>query len=494
MQTRPLIDFKGDFTEEGFGRLSSSLERIKKGSNIVLITPQARRAGPDKILQAWSKEFLANTSELNEDLLELENSNKIKFGPRSIAKPWDEIREQAKDSFDIPSTTCEHLKTSPPLSHDIGTLRPISLNNSAKLTKANTQAGAPTLRKKGKVREYTLENWASLYDDNLPMIPAIRTQEQQKTRLVNIVDYATIMQENRFFTPLFNLLEREFCFSAFRGPEAVNSAMTKLIHEASSTGHLCVSGDIEKFDDSVGVDLQRAAFIEISQYFQPQYRNEITELFYRFNMSSLVTPDGVWTGSHGIPSGSNLTGLVGSIVNRQVSQHPPELSQFMGDDFALVAKTESEVFDKYSSCNLILNKSKTIIKPYSFVYLQRLHHLDYMVDGECVGIYPTFRALNRLCYPERFSDFNDYDLSGRDYFAIRSLSILENCKYHPLFEKFVKFWMKYEKYKVPSNSSVLSYVKMIEERIGSLGTVNQYGDKVEGIRAFKSYQLVRSLS
>jgi len=494
MQILPIEDFRNNFTDTGFKKLSTSLGRIEKGSNLVLITPQAKRVSPIEILQAWNKVFDANIELINDDLLELEMSNKAKYGPRSIALPWADIRQSVVDSFNIPSTDCGHLSTKPPSSINIGTLRPISLNNSAKLTKANTQAGAPTLDKKGKVREYTLANWNSLYNKNLIMVPAIRTQEQEKTRLVNIVDYSTIMQENRFFPPLFERLRGEFCFSGFNGPSAVDSAMTHLIREAVSMDYLCVSGDIEAFDNSVGRDLQSNAFKEVELNFQPSYASEIDEIANRFLTTPLATPDGVYVGEHGIPSGSNFTSIIGSLVNRQVSQHPPELSQYMGDDFALVAKTSKEIFEKYRSCGLKLNEAKTLVKPYSFVYLQRLHHVDYVVDGEYKGIYPIYRALLRLVYPERFSDFNDYDLLGRDYFAIRSLSILENCKFHPLFEEFVKFWMRFEKYKVPSNSSIRKFVKMNEEKIGSLGTLNQYGDKIGGIRDFASYRLVIQLS
>lgn len=493
MQISNLSEYKHLFTDEGWNKLSISLDRIEKGNNQVLVTPQAKRVEPNDILQAWDKVFDVSTNLMNDDLLELETSNKKKFGPRSIAKPWTDIRQSVVDSFNIPSTDCNHLKATPPSSLNIGKLRPISLNNSAKLTKRNTQAGAPTLSKKGKVLDYTLDNWSKLYSESLPMVPAIRTQEQGKTRLVNIVSYDNIMQENRYFVPLFNLLRDDFCFSGFKGPDAVNTAMTQLIRFAVENDQLCISGDIEGFDLSVGTDLQYSAFNELADYFQSSYRSEIMEMAKRFNTLPLATPDGMYEGEHGIPSGSNLTGIIGSIVNRQVSQHPAELSQYLGDDFAIVANTSKEVFDKYESCGLTLNKTKTLIKPYSFVYLQRLHHPDYEVDGEYKGIYPTYRALIRLVYPERFTDFNDYNLNGKDYFAIRSLSILENCKYHPLFEEFVKFWMRFEKYKVPSNSSIRSFVKMNEERLGTLGTSNQYGDKIKGLKDFKSYRIAVSL-
>lgn len=494
MKIESLELYENNFTDKGFGKLSTSLDRIRAGNSTVLLTPQAKRVGSQNFLDEWDKVFRSNVKEMNKELLEIETSNRAKFGPRSVAKPWLDIRQSVLDSFDIPTVNCKHLQTVPPFSQDLGILRPISLENSAKLTRSNTQAGAPTLMMKGEVRDQTLSDWKRLYDMNLIMVPAIRTQEQGKTRLVNIVDYSTIMQENRYFIPLFNLLKREFCFSAFNSPEAVDTAMTQLITTAVDMGYQCVSGDIEGFDQHCGRNLQDCAFTELKGYFQQQYHNELDDIQYRFGNKSLATPDGVYIGDHGIPSGSNLTGIVGSIINRQVSQHPRELAQFLGDDFALAAKTGDEVFKNYGSVNLTLNAGKTLIRPYSFVYLQKLHHIDYVVDGEYKGIYPTYRALNRLCHPENFSKFNDYDLSGRNYFAIRSLSILENCKYHPLFEDLVKFWMRYDKYIVPENGSLSDYVKMTEENNSALGTTNQYGDRISGIKNFESYKLAVSLA
>lgn len=489
MQILPIDSVRDDFTTRGFGKLSTSLERIKRGNETVLITPQAKRVGPDTIVNEWKKVFDSKLSEMNEDLLELEESNRLKIGPRSIAKPWSDIRQATIDGFNIDSVNCEHLITKPKFSSDIGKLRPLSLENSAKLTKSNTQAGAPTLLKKGVVRADTVSKWKELYEMNLPMIPAIRTQEQGKTRLVKIVDYATIMQENRYFVPLFNYQKSEFCYSAFNGPVAVDTAMTQLITDAVDMGYQCVSGDIEGFDDSVGPDLSNCAFDEVKQLFQSQYHSEIDEIAYLFSNKSLVTPEGVFEGPHGIPSGSNFTNIIGSMVNRQVSEHPMELSQYLGDDLALAVKEPEDIFTRYNKVGLKMNKTKTLVKPYSFVYLQMLHHIDYVTDGEFKGIYPTWRALNRLIYPERFSDFNDYDLTGSNYFAIRSLSIMENCKYHPLFEEFVKLWMRFEKYTVPENKSIAAFAKMTDEKLGSLGTTNQYGSKIKGLKSFESYRL-----
>lgn len=487
--TQSLDLFKQDFTESGWNRLTSNLNRIRKGNTTVLITPLAKREGVSNIYKEWDAIFSSNSSLMNDNLLELEMKNKAKFGPRSIAKPWSEIEGQTRSSFEIARVHCGNLVTNPPFSNDIGSLRPIGVVNSARLTRSNTSAGCPTMLKKGAVRDYTLDDFQNQLDRDLPMVPFIRTQEQEKTRLVYGYPYVDVIQENRYFTPLFDKLAVQPCFAGFRGPDAVNTSMTELIHEASRLGYVCVSGDIENFDNSVGYDLQKCAFDEIAKYFQPNYHPEIEEIFERFNSKPLITPDSLWNGSHGIPSGSNFTGVVGSLVNRMVNQQPLEFSQFLGDDFGSITSDVEQIFGNYTQFNLKLNRDKTLVKPSSFVYLQRQHDIDYIVDGECKGIYPTWRALNRLIHPESFSNFNDFDLSGRDYFAIRGLSILENCKYHPLFEEFVKFWLSIDKYKVPSNKGISSYVKMMEYSKGSLGTTNQYGDDIRGIKDFESYKL-----
>lgn len=493
MQTFPLSEFEDDFTPNGFEKLSRSNARIMKGSKLVLITPAAERAGPNNIFEAWSQVFEANSSRMNKELLELEKKQAGKFGPRSIAKGFSSVSENVFNSFEPVNINTSRLRS---FRRRNGNLRPTSLLISSQSTRSNTQAGAPTLEKKGLERENTVRDFKSLYDKNLPMVCAVRTQEQEKTRIVYIYPYADIMQENRYFLPLFERLRTETSFAAFNGPDAVDAAVTKmLLFVKDNPQFVCFSGDVSNFDDSVKEQLQTSGFEEVKSYFQASFHDELDEIAARFGHSKpLVLPDGtVRIGWHGIPSGSNLTGIIGSIVNRQVLNLPDHLCQIMGDDFIAITDNSTDIFKRYGEVILNTEESKTDIKPFSFVYLQRLHHLDYMVDGVAHGIYPTFRALNRLVYPERRSNFDEFDIKGRDYFAIRSLSILENCKYHPLFEEFVKFWLSYEKYKVPRKSSIAAFLRMQKSNVAPLGTTNQYGDAVSGIYAWESYKIAKRL-
>ncbi len=67
------------------------------------------------------------------------------------------------------------------------------------------------------------------------------------------------------------------------------------------------------------------------------------------------------------------------------------------------------------------------------------------MNGVCVGVYSTFRALGRLRYLERYMD---PDVWSPTMVALRQLSILENVKFHPLRNEFLEFCMARDKYRL----------------------------------------------
>lgn len=221
-----------------------------------------------------------------------------------------------------------------------------------------------------------------------------------------------------------------------------------------------------------------------------------------FSSIGIVTPDGVVSGNHGVPSGSTFTNEVDSIVQMLIGVQLPfinlESMLVQGDDGVYIIPNGKEdlVFDHFARFGLSVNREKSYVSKDYVTFLQCLYHIDYIKQGIIGGIYPIYRALNRLCYQERWSDFEDFGISGKDYYSIRSLCILENCKWHPLFEKFVKLILSKDKYSLDFSSQGLSnYVHMIEKTKGTEGIlVNQYGDDVKGLRSFESYKLIRKLS
>jgi len=494
MQISPLSDVYGSLSEDEGNRLSIILSRLEAGDSTVLITPVGKRVGPEELFDSWKRVFMANSNLVNDVLMEIEESQMLKYGPRSVAKPFAEVRDEAISTFQSSTNKCEHIIGTPPSSRDKGIIRPISVDNAILGLKRATNSGLPYLSRTSKILDKIESNLAEDYAANYPTVPFVRTQENGRTRIVNGQPKSDIIIESTYFSPLFNYYRKLPCYAGMRGPSDVNTSMSRLLSEAVRLGYQCVSGDISRFDANFGIPLQDKVFDEMRYLINSSYISDFNEIAFRFGNKPFVLPDGLYSGEHGIPSGSQFTNLTGSVGNRKVCNLPIELTQFLGDDLAAVTSTPEVLFQRYDDCGLELNQEKTVIATGYFLYLQNLFHPDYVVDGEIKGVYPTFRALTRLVFPERFSDFDQFDLDGKSYFAIRSLSILENCRYHPLFEKFVKWWLAYEKYAIPANKSIANYVKYVRATTGSPGTTNQLGSEVQGLTNFESYKIAVRLS
>jgi hypothetical protein len=263
-----------------------------------------------------------------------------------------------------------------------------------------------------------------------------------------------------------------------------------------------VSIDFSSFDTSVNSTLQRASFKYLSKYYQVNFHDKLDYIRDRFNTIGIVSPSGITEGPHGVPSGSTFTNEVDSIVQMLLAKYSIGLSeesdnfQIQGDDGAYCI-SDNEVdtlFDGFKQGGLKVNTEKSKISKSYIFYLQRLFDKYYLDKGIVGGIYPTYRALNRILFQEKYSDFEEYEIKGKDYYSIRTLSILENVKYHPLFKEFVKFIKKYDKYSLKfTQEGLTKYNSMYAEADGTVGTIkNQYGSRTSGIRGFESYKILNS--
>ena len=109
MQTLNLESLTAKLTETESQKLSIILSRVDKGSNKVIITPVAERVGPETLISDWNEIFKQNQHRMNKPLLDMEEAQQSKYGPRSIAKPWPEIREQALESYNASSNRIRRL-------------------------------------------------------------------------------------------------------------------------------------------------------------------------------------------------------------------------------------------------------------------------------------------------------------------------------------------------------------------------------------------------
>lgn len=499
-----------DLDPQAVRSITQTLDHVVSGSDVVLRSPFMAGHDVSYIITKFESVFDADISGLNPDLAELEMSSKSKIAPRSQSKPWIDRRDDVSNYFGKyqgeadPSDLFKFESK--------GTLRPISLQEASKFLLNNTAAGLPFMGKKGAVKDQALAQFSELNRRVWPAMLYTRTQEAKKTRTVWGIPITMVLNEMRYYRPLLSLASRVTYRAALRGPDEVNLGITRLIDHSKSSGWPLLSIDFSSYDQSIKRPLQETAFAFIASRFQKsmEYQAELSEIAKRFATVPLITPDGVMgcpdplnpnlDGSglyeHGVPSGSTFTNEVDSIVQYLMAfKHGanPLLTQVQGDDGAYCVEKPDALKAAFMSYGLNVNLSKSYTNNKFLVYLQNFFCDEYRKDGVVVGIYPIYRALGRLIYLENWTDFDKLGINGDDYFSIRAISILENCKHHPLFEKFVQFVFSNDREGLKfSDKGLAMYVKNTLSK-GSQEVKNQYGEYVQGIKSFETFKILRRL-
>ena len=421
-----------DLRPEVKSRLSQSLDRIVRGNDDIYTSPISMRVDPEDFLAGWDEIFESRQSELDEELVKLELHNRKAYGPRSLSKPWSE-RKASVENYFKPET----LDAGPEVVYPTNDLRPLSTQAAAKFLKSNTSSGLPDLKKKGLVKERTERELSSLLEREDPCVLFTRTQDylsdENKSKTRNVWGYpiALTLLEMEVYRVWLEYAKKLPFRAALLGPDAVDKAVSQLFGASKLTGGTLVSIDFESYDASVKGVLQNS----VRQYVKSIFQNsadvvqKIDYIFDRFGNIGLVTPDGVMLGSHGIPSGSTITNEVDSLCQHLVVQLLKLPSQIQGDDGLYLTYDPDLLYARFDDFNLKVNLGKSYTSQHFAVYLQRYYSTTYMKDGVTVGVMPSYRVLNRLMYPERHTDFEEYSMRGNDYFAIRAITLLENCKY-----------------------------------------------------------------
>jgi hypothetical protein len=472
-------------------RLSQSLHSIETGSDDVLRTPFLNDLSESDALSKFDEVFKSKVEKLPQALSELELSNREKFGPRSISVPWTERRASLMEYFqpDSHKESINIQKTS-------GRLRRISAENALKLLKNQTSSGLPKLKKKGVVKQRLLstleDQLAALY----PCVLYTRTQEMQKTRNVWGYPIADTLNEMRLFSPLLEYHKTHSSWrSSLLGPDSVDSRLTKLLNLPGKH----VSIDFSAYDASVKLHLQESVKSYLKSLFQMSESDILNEVFTRMGEIGIVTPEGIFYGKHGVPSGSTLTNEVDSDAQYLVAGqiiNPENVADINGDDGAYTVDDPDKLISNFTSHGLVVNTDKTHISDTYFIYLQNYYSKEFQSDGLVRGIYPIYRAYMRLVFQERWANFEDYGISGQDYYNIRALSILENVRYHPLFRRLVQFVIDNDKFSLKiTEKGLVDYVRMISETSGTQGVMmNQRGDDVGGIRNFATFKMIQDIT
>jgi hypothetical protein len=459
--------------------LASYFDKVRRGNSEEYRTTFFKGQSLESILKKW-KPTLDTIEQKWPSLLVFENDLAKKVGPLSIQKPLSERMN------DIDSYYESILSDSTPISqsalaavvsewrqHNIR-LNVRSQGKTLERMKLSTNSGNPFFAKRRTVVDKTVPAKLSINEPNVVqqlinsrwMSTAVLgwrgqeggpTDEDVKQRVVWMFPFAVNVCELQVYQPAIELAQRFDIVPAWIGMDAVDSRITKLF-DTKGKRDLVICTDFTKFDQHFNADMQDAAKSILSKILttNSDSRYWLEEVFPIKYMIPLAYDMGkIRFGRHGMGSGSGGTNFDETLVHRalqyEAAQHVgKELnpnSMCLGDDGLLTFPgiTVEDVMQTYSSHGQDMNTDKQYASTQDCVYLRRWHHDDYRINGVCAGVYSTYRALGRLCEQERYYD---PEVWGPKMVALRQLSILENCKYHPLREEFAEFCMKGDKYRL----------------------------------------------
>jgi hypothetical protein len=475
-----------DIEPTALNSLSLNDKRNREGSDEIIVNPAYEDISDDRIFDRI--EEILSTVYLTERLRKIEDDNRSKFGPRSIAKDWEERKDSLYAYF-------RHEDYDPGNFFEVkGRLRPLSIEiASSKLIKSSS-AGLPYMSKKGLILNDAVNNYKSQVN-KFPCVLYTRTQEKGKTRNVWGYPVSDTLQEQSVFQPYLAYERTQKHRAALQGPAATDLAVSLMLNDKRED-EIIVTLDFSAFDASVAPSLSHLCFASIASRFQHAHAEEIYRLYRRFITIPIWTPDGEIVGPHGVPSGSSFTNTVDSLAQWIASGQEYDC-QIQGDDglYRVQRGEYDSLLDRMKSYGFIVNEEKSdVFEDKEGSYLQRYYSQSYPNNygSGLGGVYSAYRALARIKYLERWTNFSSMGIEGSDFFALRTITILENCKHHPAFTELViyvhsldKFGLKYTK------AGLDAYSRSMTSKARA-GIFNQYGLE-EGIENFETVKILKSL-
>jgi hypothetical protein len=408
-------------------------------------------------------------------LLEFENDLAKKVGPTSVMKPLSERMDDIEAYYDCVAKQSEPIPeyATDAVIQEFGSVSGLRLRSQEKtvrLMKKSTSSGNPYNRKKRDVVDDTVPCVITEDGQQLPTgywkscaMLGWRGQEggpnpeDVKQRVVWMFPFAVNVAELQVYQPLIESCQRFNLVPAWVSMEAVDEKITALF-DSKAPEDLVVCTDFSKYDQHFNADMQDAARRVLSSLLTPNVGSAdwLREVFpVKYSIPMMYDYGRLITGQHGMGSGSGGTNADETITHRAL-QHEAAISHgaklnpnsmCLGDDGILTYPgiDVEHVTQVYSSHGQDMNIDKQYASTDDCTFLRRWHHRDYRVEGVCVGVYSTARALGRLCMQERYYDPKFWNAK---MVALRQLSILQNVEYHPLREEFVDFCMKGDKFRL----------------------------------------------
>lgn len=448
------------------------------GEMVDIRTPLFGKDTPfEDILNPWIGTLKAELSGLEtpeyvERLLEFEMDNAAKAGPLSARQPYakrqDKVYEYFTDiwlkSVPIQEDVIDNLVI-PHFTSKLGALRMQSVKGAMSEMVKGTNSGSPFFIKRrealGKSVPFVLSNGEQTLKGRTYKIAAIlgwRGQEggplleDVKQRTLFLFPMCVNIEEARIYNPLIRACQAANLVPAWVGDVSVNQFMTNLFNNKPKD-QLVIATDFKGFDQHFNIDMQNSAQRVLAALFKAQdWFDNVYRIKYEIPM--LLPGNKLIYGPHGMGSGSGGTNAdetlahtclqFESYYNRSVGRDN-FYHTCLGDDgvISYPGITVEGVTEDYTQHGQVMEKTKQYVSTHTTTYLRKLYSDLYRIDGQVVGVYSTCRALGRICHMERW-----YDNWDATKVVLRTLSILENVRYHPLRNQFASYVMRGDRYRL----------------------------------------------
>jgi len=453
----PVGDYLSRLTDESAMRLESSLGSAKEGRTLDLVTPIIGRSSDNYAeRRAYFRDWLLpKTRTRFEELNNAELNQSEKMGPYSIQLPWHERRDNLLAYYSRGDISIDYARLQEAIDV-VSTRLPSQLVPKTTLTAyhhmpKNTNLGAPWFTSNKEYLPLVLRKAQEVERRGFPNLgdPCIVFWRGQPTGLGTVPKQRTIwgyphyitIHELRLQMAFFEWAVNDEVFSAWVSSDAVDKVITNVI--ASKSGNI-LSVDFSGFDASVPPVLVRAAFELLRRMFTKGSDKLISYVEELFLTIPIATPDGIYHGFHGIPSGSGLTNWIGILIQMLLAEYTGMLIELaQGDDGvwrSLDPWNPDDIADTIKTFGMKLNVDKGLVSEDTVSFLQNIHMREYLIDELNVGVRPLERILNgMLSYEHMNSSWSSVDDT------IRWIQQCQAGKRHPRFKILVEFLFKSDK-------------------------------------------------
>lgn len=466
LRVKALDPYLEELEEGARIRLLQSLHSTAAGRMVDLVSPMVPDGDPDYWRGRFRDELLPRVQSGLEWLDVMEEQQAEKIGAYSYQLPFDERRDSVTQYYSGNDGIHDRALLDIATRH-VASLMPTGLK-AASIAEVidempkGTNLGWPIfssdtryLQRVAEEAELVIEN-----DFDAPLDPAIIFWRGQPRGIGQISKNRTVWGYPHYLTVLELMLQRPALhairgmteFAAWNDFDVIDDTVTACLRSKGWK----ISNDFTTYDQLLSPALINSAQMVVESMFDASLRDHIQYVFDGIRRIPLITPVGVFIGTHGMPSGSGLTNWVDGLcqwigwiyVFLKLRLTPVKMT-FQGDDGLVVCEEEPDleairgVWQK--DFGMILSVDKSMVSEHTCSFLQNGYDLDYTVDGVCRHVRPIMRVLNGMLSYERFHSKERDGWSGYAD-TMRWIQQVENARWHPKFQELVRFLFGHDKY------------------------------------------------